>query len=123
MAWFRCMGGSGGSGGGAEYLMDNLIPNTYIKAENGAEASFNNWSSTPYISVTAGETIKMALYNDDNYAAWYSGDSTASATFLSNFRPSGRGYLEVTVPATATFFRYSNTDAYMAKTMIWRDTQ
>jgi len=110
-------------GGGAEYLMDNLVANTFIKTDDGAEDSFNNWSSTPYIPVTAGETIKMALYNDDNYAAWYSGDSTASATFLSNFRPSGRGYLEVTVPATATFFRYSNTDAYMARTMIWRDTQ
>lgn len=110
-------------GGGAEYLMDNLVANTYISKENGVELPFNNWSSTPYIPVTAGETIKMALYNSDNWAAWYQGSTEEEATFLSNFRPSNQGYSEVTVPTGATFFRYSNTDDYMAKTMIWRDIQ
>jgi hypothetical protein len=110
------------SEGGAEYLMNNLIPNTYISNRSpGGEVAYNDWSSTPYIPVKEGEIIKMALYNDDNYGAWYRGTSGTESDYVSRFTPPEKGYQEMVVPQGATYFRYSNATRYMNMTMIWRD--
>lgn len=105
-----------------EDLLSTLIPNVYIKSNSpGAQASYNGWSATPYIPVTAGETLKMVMASPEAYAAWYSGTGGTAAEYVSQFFPNTYGYIEVTVPAGATYFRYSQDDTVLTRTKIWRD--
>lgn len=116
MAWYRC-GVETGSGGGTriEYIKGTLIANKYIKTD-GAEATYNNWSATDYIEVTAGEKINIAAKAENSYNAWYD----ANKSFLSNYR-SSQGWIEQTVPTGAKYLRMSAETSNMAYLQIWRD--
>lgn len=105
-----------------EDLLETLITNVYIKSTSpGAQAAYNGWSATPYIPVTPGETLKMAMAVDEGYAAWYNGTGGTAGEYISQFKPAEVGYIEVTVPAGATYFRYSQDDAVLLRTKIWRE--
>lgn len=123
MNWYKCIGGNGGgsSGGGVEYLINpnTLVSDTYIDISTGAEVAYSTWSSTPFIKVTAGETLKVAGANTSHYNAYY--DDTK--TFISSFIfPANVGYSEFTVPSGVSYIRLSDSTSVMNSTMLWRDT-
>lgn len=113
---------SGGGGGEVEYLINpnTLVANTYISNHDGSEVTYNGWSSTPFIKVTAGETLKVA---GANYGIIYNGYYDDTKTFISNFSfPANVGYNEFTVPSGVSYIRLSDNTNMMKNTMIWRET-
>lgn len=122
MAWFRCMGGSGGSSGGAEALIDHTqdVSGWIYAASPGDLRSNNSWTATQYIPVVAGETLQMAIKGANQYNGWYSGTGGTAGEYVGNFTPSSDGWITVTVPAGANYLRMSAENADIGGIQIWR---
>ena len=75
MAWIRCIGSSGSGGGGnAQSLELDLKPNTFID-NGGVEVSYNGWTSTDFIDISAYSTIyTISLY--ERFNAFYDENKT-----------------------------------------------
>lgn len=116
MAWYPCNVASGGGGGTeVEYIKGTLIPNTYINS-SGAAVSYNGWSATDFIEVTAGETINVASSFNSSYNCWYDSGKNKITTFSPEL-----GYNSMTVPTGAAYVRFSESDSKMDHFQVWRD--
>ena len=117
MAYFRCMVGSGGSGGGnltdQNYDGDTmLIANQYIDV-NGTISSYNGWSLTDYIDVGNNSTIYAfsTMANGQinrQYTACYDENKTALRTAVTVL-----GGL-VTLPTGTKYIRISESTTFMS---------
>ena len=103
---------SGGSGGNAQSLEFELVPNTFID-NGGVEVSYNNWTSTNFIDISAYSKIyTIAAY--DNFNAFYD----ANKTFISMFSTTSQ---VITVPTGAVYMRLSDPTATMDNVKVFAE--
>ena len=102
MTWFRCMGGNGGPGpsGFEKILFGELVPNVYIKDNDGTEAPYNSWSATDYIEIS-GDELTVVGTRGERYNAFYTSNKTFISSFYSNGKP-------ITIPQNAKYIRLSD---------------
>ena len=102
----------GGGGGNAQSLELDLIPNTFID-NGGVETSYNGWTSTDFIDISAYSTLyTIMLY--DNFNAFYD----ANKTFISMFSTTSQ---VVIVPTGAVYARFSDPTSNMSSAKVFAE--
>ena len=84
-----------------------INPNTYISNSDGSLIRYNGWSSTEYVEVTEGSTIRISWSTSSSYNAWYGSEKRFISAFSANT------VTDIKVPANAMYLRLSNNSGAM----------